>query len=258
MLKTYLMSLKSVGLLAMFTAMLASCATGGDVWVRNNLGEYIMARLQVGMSSSDVDLAIANVKKYVWEDSVKAVESDTDVYALYKDNYYPKDFLESVDVGTQFRVLAYWTNYAGRDAGTLRLFFDERSHRLRGWVNTATLYSRDKFMHERLTSQLRTSEGGSKKGMSHAQVHALIGEPVEIISSWKRSRALYADRFWAFGGPPFQDQKIEVYRYPIDGGERRVFLVYYRNADRLYDWGYDHAWDEAARYGREHAALKNN
>ncbi|MES2364652.1 MAG: hypothetical protein V4563_02030 [Pseudomonadota bacterium] len=255
--KRLLMGLRLMGLLAMIAGLLSSCAASGDLRPSQNLGDMIVARLHVGMTHNEVDAAIGDLKKYLFEDGNKTVKSEQDLYSLYGDNYYPKDMLKVVEVGTPYRLLAYWTNYAGRDAGTLLLFFDKDTQRLRGWVNTPSEWSRDKFMHERITSQLKWSEGGVVKGMTHAQVHALIGEPVEIIAPPQDSRALYENHFWVSGANFFRNQKIEVYSYALDSGEkRRVYLLYYPAADELNGWGYDHAWEEAERYQREQDGQK--
>ncbi len=244
--------------LAILIGPQVACSASGDVRHSQNTGDQIAARLRIGMTNGEVDAAIGDTKKYLWEDTIKFVESDRHIFRLYKDNYYPKDVLDVVEVGTPFRLLAYWTNYAGRNAGTLRLFFDNDSQRLRGWVNTASLFAREKFMHERITSQLKWSEGGAVKGMTHLQVRALVGEPTEIILPPKITRSLYEDHFWVSGTAFFAKQKIEVYSYLLDSGERRrVYLLYYPAADELNGWGYDHAWEEAERYQRAQGAQTN-
>ena len=251
-----LMGMRLMGLVAMIAGLLSSCAASGDLRPRQNLGDMIAARLHVGMTHNEVDAAISDLKKYLFEDGNKTVKSEQYLYSLYGDNYYPKDVLKVVEVGTPYRLLAYWTNYAGRDAGTLLLFFDKDTQRLRGWVNTPSEWSLDKFMHERLTSQLRWSDFGLNRGMTHAQVRALIGDPVEIISL-SESRAVYENHFWVTV-PLFSSKPtFEVYSYTLDSGEKRhVYLAYYDGADQLNYWGYDHAWEEAERYQREQDGQK--
>ncbi|MES2406219.1 MAG: hypothetical protein V4528_02710 [Pseudomonadota bacterium] len=258
--KRLLMGLRLMGLVAMIAGLLSSCAASGDLRPSQNLGDMIVARLHVGMKRNEIEAAIGDLRKYVMEDdfmAVDSIKSEQFLYMLYGFDYFPRDILRTFEVGTPYRILSYWTNYAGRDAGTLLLFFDKDTQRLRGWVNTPSEWSRDKFMHERITSQLKWSEGGAVKGMTHAQVHALIGEPVEIIAPPQDSRALYENHFWVSGANFFRNQKIEVYSYALDSGEKRhVYLLYYPAADELNGWGYDHAWEEAERYQREQGGQK--
>jgi len=244
-----------MGLFAALLSGIPGCASS-DTVLRRNTGDNLTARLKLGMTNSDVDLAIADLRKWIESDGAGSVTSEKQLYFLYEQDYYPKDVLKTVDVGTPCRVFTYWTNPAGGKTGALKLFFDENTQRLRGWVNYPSAYSINKFMHEKITSQLKWSEGGLYKGMSHDQVHALIGKPEEIIAAPKESREIHEDHFWVI--KPNLDpikQKIEVYSYSISNGERRrVYLLYYPAADRLNSWGYDHAWEEAARYLREQGA----
>lgn len=247
--KNYLLRLKAIAIAAMVIGVLASCATSGEGQLRLNLGDLVIERLHIGMTSAEVDVAIGDLKQYVREDLEQHVRSELYLFNFYSDNYFPKDVLKTVQIGSTYRVLTYYTNRSKRNAGTLAMFFDDETKRLRGWANSSSEQSRDKFMHERLTSQLKTSEGGSEKGMSHAQVHALIGEPDEIISPPSESRAIYENHFWLYGASFAKNDKIEVYTYSLGyGTKRRVYLLYYSAADRLRGWGYDHSWEEAERY----------
>jgi hypothetical protein len=249
----------AMGLLTAFLALFSASGLKGEERPQANFGDQMIARLHVGMGSQEVESIIVEHKKYLLSDSWMVIESERDVYRHYRNNYYPPGFLKTIEIGTPYRVVNYWTNYAGRNTGVLLLFFDQNKQRLVGWVGTASSKARDKFMHERLTSQLRWSSNGLNKGMTHAQVHAVLGAPTEVITPPKESRAIYEDYFWVMS--PLLDgknQKIEVYRYRISSGnERSVYLIYYPAADELDSWGYDYAGEEADRYLREQQAQKN-
>ncbi len=245
-----------MGLFATVLSVLPSWALTGGGNLEKNTGDRIVARLQVGMTVEKVRAVIADFKDLVTEGAPDPVKTEEEIFRLYTKEYYPRDFLKTVRVGTSFMRYSYWiTAHASM---YLDLFFDE-SKQLRGWVNEPSEYSRDKFMHERLTSKLRSSLGGIRKGMMRAQVHALIGPPAEVIAPPKeKSRTLYEDHF--FVSPPIFDlkkQQLEVYSYMLqNGAKRRVYLFYYPAADELLSWGYDHAREEAERYLREQAAQK--
>ena len=240
-----------IGQWVVLAGLLSSCVTGGEVRLRQNLGDMIIPRLQIGMTHSEVDAAIVDLRKYVISDDRMTIQSESLLFGFFSDDYYPKDVLKTVEVGTAYRVLGYRTSGSG--AGSICLFFDDRTQRLRGWANTPSSLSRDKFMHEWLTSQLIWSDSGARKGMSRAQVYALIGRPVEIVDLLQKSRNLYEDHFWVQS--PWKG--VEVYGYRLSNETtRRVYLIYYPKADELLGWGYDHAWEEAERYLREKAQKK--
>jgi hypothetical protein len=256
--KTFV-STVSIGLLTALLVLLPACSVKSDVRLSRNLGDLLIAKLDVGMTTSEVDDVLAEQKKYLLSEERGLIKSEQSLYSLYQDNYYPRDFLNLIQVGARYRLVSYWTNYAGRNSGVLLLFFDEVKQTLIGWVNTASASALNNFMHERLTSQLRWSSNGLNKGMTHAQVHAVLGEPTEVITPPKESRAIYENYFWVMS--PLLDgknQKIEVYRYKLsNGNERSVYLIYCPAADELNSWGYDYAGEEADRYLREQQAQKN-
>jgi hypothetical protein len=245
-----------IGRWVVLAGLLSACATGGEERLRQNLGDPIVSRLQIGMTSGEVDAAIGDLRKYVTSDDLMKIDSEDQIFSLYRKDYYPKGLLSSVTAGTPYRVLGYRTS--GVAGGSLLLFFDDGAKRLRGWANAHSQQSIDKFMHEQVTSLLKVNDGYNK-GMTHAQVHALIGPPAEIILPPRTSsRAQYEDHFWT-KTPPLLDviKQLEVYTYPLSNGEkRRVYLGYYRNPDQLVLWGYDHAWNEAERYLREKVQQK--
>lgn len=244
LIKTGLLSV----MISLMSLPLSACSSNGQL--RKNLGDQISSRLHVGMSAGEVERSLESVAKYLLSDRVMEVESERDLLYLYVKSYFPRSLVSGVSVGTKYRNLAYWERNSRASVGSLYLFFDEDMHILKGWVNSSSALGEDQFLHERLTSKLIWAGNGTRKGMNHAQVYAAIGRPTEIISPPKQSRAIYENHFWI--QKPILDypnQKIEVYRYEIEGGlKRSVFLLYYPKADELNAWGYDYAWEEADRY----------
>jgi hypothetical protein len=140
--------------------------------------------------------------------------------------------------------------------GTLDLFFDDSTQKLRGWINSESAYSRDRFLHERLTSKLKLSFDSPSR-LTKSQVHALIGLPTRVIAPAQReSTSLYFDHFWqtdsARTPTVANTDELEVYEYALATGEtRHVYVGYTRANDKLIIYGYDQAWEEAERYARE-------
>lgn len=250
-----LLKLIAIGLIATSLNSCMGFERADNDEFRQNVGDQITTRLRVGMSPDETNMAIAGFEKLIMKDAQRVIDNELYLYFLYTDDYSPRDVLETVQVGSRYRILEYWTNFAGGQTGAVKLFLDEDTGRVRGWANSASEYSKRKFMHERLTSHLRGSYDGLHRGMSHEQVYALIGFPGETIEPPKKwSRALFTDHFWV-SLPPTRStaKKLEVYAYTTESGAtRRVYLEYYAGADRLISWGYDHAWEEADRYIREH------
>jgi hypothetical protein len=250
-----------MGLLASLTGLLSSCATSGEVGLSANVGDRIIQRLQVGMTSSEVDIAIGDLRKDLLTDGMMTISSESYLYDMYLDNYYPKDFLKTIEVGQTYRALSYWTNYAGSNQGALQLFFDKSTDRLLGWVNSSSAHSLDKFMYERLTSKLKIADSFGDL-MTPEQVHALIGLPNRVIEAPKQlSRTLFEDHFWQskfYLPPTSKDTKqFEVYEYDLkDDEKRRVYVAYTRADPGLIAFGYDHAWEEAERYLHEQEAQR--
>lgn len=113
--------------------------------LRQNLGDQIIPRLHTGMSRPEIDEAIGELKKYLVEEHTMTIQSEKDVYVRYGSRYFPKNLFDTVKVGRRFTSMAYWTNYAGKNLGTLELFFDEKTQRLQGRVNTLPIYARSVF-----------------------------------------------------------------------------------------------------------------
>ncbi|MEI7432111.1 MAG: hypothetical protein WCL27_16820, partial [Betaproteobacteria bacterium] len=247
------------GVWAMLAGMLSACATGGEGRLHQNLGDLIIPRLQLGMTHSEVDVAIGDLRKYVISDDRMIINSERMLFGFYSADYYPKDVLKTVEVGTAYRVLGYRTSGSG--AGSICLFFDDRTKRLRGWANTPSSQSKDKFMHERLTSRLTLSDEYRKR-MNRDQVRALIGMPNSVIVAPKRlSKIWLEDHFWISDRsvPPSEEDtnQIDVYEYELNGGlKRHVYVAYTRAGGTLKAFGYDHAWEEAERYLREKKSPK--
>jgi hypothetical protein len=247
----------TVILVLLMAHLLSSCAQQ-PTKLRQNLGDQIIARLHIGMTGSEVDGATAELKAYVIRESEMTLKSERDIFRRYSDDYFPKDLLSSVAVGTKFKSVVYWINYAGRNMGTLDLFFDDSTQKLRGWINSESAYSRDRFLHERLTSKLKLSFD-SRSRLTKSQVHALIGLPTRVIAPAQReSTSLYYDHFWqtdsARTPTVANTDELEVYEYALATGEtRHVYVGYTRANDKLIIYGYDHAWEEAERYARERA-----
>lgn len=236
----------------------------------------LWTKLHIGMTNDEVNTFISELKTdknrfvgtgfdTIGSECIKSKyhcfgSSDESILRLYGSYFdrYPYDTLKTVNIGTPYRYVDYWNSPTGQSR--IYLFFDENTNLLRGWLRPGLKYSNDKFMHEKLTSQLKWSEGGLYKGMTHGQVYALIGQPEEIIATPKESREINEDYFWVV--KPNLDlakQKIAVYSYLTSSGKRRhVYLLYYPAADELNSWGYDLAWDEAERYQHETAIRKTN
>lgn len=258
-----MLKFRSVGLIAMgmLVALLVNPLAAnaqGNAKLRQNLGDQIIPRLSIGMNSTEIDDAIAEFKKYIVRESAMTIKSERDIFRRYSDNYFPKELLMSMEVGTSFKSVVYWTNYAGRDLGTLDLFFDEKTQKLRGWINTESLYSHERFLHERLTSKLKIPFE-SRFRLSKSQVHELLGLPTRVIAPAQReSTQLYYDHFWethsALTPTIANTEQLEVYEYDFAPGEKRhVYVGYTRANEKLIIFGYDRAWEEAERYTGERA-----
>jgi len=156
------------------------------------------------------------------------------------------------------RSVVYWINYAGRNIETLDQFFYDSTQKLGGWINSESAYSRDRFLHERLTSKHKLSLNSHSR-LPETQVHALIGLPTRVIAPAQRENtSLYYDHFWqtesALTPTVANTAELEVYEYTLaTGATRHVYVGYTRANDKLIIYGYDHAWEEAERYARERA-----
>lgn len=248
-----------------FVGFLLSSCQGTVPELRNhsqNLGDQIALRLQLGMTKAEVDRVIGELKKYVISENAMTIKTEQDIFRSYRKNYFPKNFVNTLEIGTSYQSLMYWINYSGRSVGTLELYFDANTQRLRGWINTALSHQyREKFLHERLTSKLSLSLS-IRNRLTKNQVIALIGLPTRIIAApAKETRQLYDDHFWQLDSamaPILENTpRLEVYEYELDNGsKRKVFVGYTRANDKLIFFGYDHAWEEAERYTQETASKK--
>lgn len=240
---------------------LSGCAVNKPAKPAQNLGDQIASRLHLGMNQKEIDDAIGDLKKYVISEHKMTIKTENDILRRYHANYFPRTFVKTLEVGTTYKMLMYWTHYAGRNVGTLELYFDANTQQLRGWVNTVSDRYRDKFLHEQLTSRLGLSLSYRVR-LTKKQVYALIGLPTRVIEApQKETRELYDDHFWQLdsaSAPILENTpRLEVYEYDLGNGvKRKVFVGYTRVNDRLIFFGYDHAWEEAERYTREAAAQK--
>jgi hypothetical protein len=184
--------------------------------------------------------------------------------SLYTYERVPYDLLKDMPAFTPYWLYPYAVN--SLTSHNLRLFFDS-SEKLKGWIKEHSELTRDKFMHERLTSQLRI-------GMSRADVRRRIGMPDEVRkvpkptttqNSESQLREFHDDTYWSSNPVYVFGNEIEVYSYTLPNGQRRhVFLSYnkyvmgkpdYPNVG-LDQYGYDHAWEEVERYLAEKASRK--
>jgi hypothetical protein len=247
-----------MGILSSCTIAAPSTQAQNNIKLSRNLGDYIIPKLQVGMSEKEVESALTELKKYIVAENVMHIRSENDVFYRYRQDYFPKGLLKNIAIGTHFKSLQYWTHYSGRNMGTLELYFDDETKQLRGWINTPSAYSQDLFLHERLTSKLKIAID-SRTRMTRTQVLELIGPPTRIaLPVEQESRELYEDHFWqshSFLPPNAESTKqVEVYEYELDNGKKRhVYVAYTRVNEKLVFFGYDHSWEEAERYARERA-----
>jgi hypothetical protein len=256
-------ALAALWLVAVPLILASGCTSFGAGELNQNAGDQIVERLKLGMTNAEVDAAILNLKKWIeYDRSGLEIDSESRILQMYTEEHFPKDILKSIEVGTRCRALSYWSNYAGRQMQGVVLFFDEQTHRLRGWVNYPSASSSDKFLHERLTSRLALSTDYLKR-MKRPDVYARIGLPTRVVAPPKVvSRETLEDHYWQSdsGTAPtlgLTDQ-IDVYEYRTkNGSNRHVYIAYTRANDRLIAFGYDHAWEEAERYLREKGAKKD-
>lgn len=247
-----------MGILSSCTIAAPSTQAQNNIKLSRNLGDYIIPKLQVGMSEKEVESALTELKKYIVAENVMHIRSENDVFYRYRQDYFPKGLLKNIAIGTYFKSLQYWTHYSGRNMGTLELYFDDETKQLRGWINTPSTYSQDLFLHERLTSKLKIAID-SRTRMTRTQVLELIGPPTRIaLPVEKESRELYEDHFWQSHSflPPTAEStnQMDVYEYELGNGKKRhVYVAYTRVNEKLVFFGYDHAWEEAERYALERA-----
>jgi hypothetical protein len=263
--------------------LLCSCTTERfpqDYYAARNSGDRIALKLHLGMTMDEIreSVSTSELKDYVKEGPLEAVSSEKKILEFYKYAIYPKGVLHGLKIGTQYRSYSYWIT--AHTQVMLYLFFDE-SEKLLGWANYPSWFNYERYWHERITSKLRIQT--ERKGMTRAEVYALLGQPSEVIDlPIENSRAQYIDHVWLsynrFSDAPVREKTmktLEVYSYPLEGGGvRRVYLGYvefpqfvYRfvskqnprvsvpnpdyigpHQDELKIWGYDHAWEEGERY----------
>ncbi|MBY0574279.1 MAG: hypothetical protein K2P84_11405 [Undibacterium sp.] len=225
--------------------------------LHRHLGDYIISKLRIGMSEKEVDSVFTELKPLIIREYAMHIRSENDVFYRYRHDYFPRDLLTNIAIGKHFKSLEYWTHYTGKNIGILELYFDDETKQLRGWVNMND-YSRDKFLHERLTSKLKITHE-SRGRMTRAQVLELLGQPTRTaLPAKQESRELYEDHFWESHSfvPPTAEStnQMDVYEYDMGNGKKRhVYVAYTRANDKLQFFGYDHAWEEAERYAHARA-----
>lgn len=278
-------------LIFLATLLLYGCATERwpqDYYATRNTGDRIASSLKLGMTMDEIRAIVSasEYKDYVKEGPLEdSILDEDEILSFYTYAHYPKDILESLKIGTQYKSYSYWETAHSQVA--IFLFFDASS-KLRGWINHPSVFNYERYWHEGITSKLRMRT--EKKGMTREEVYALLGPPSEIVDlPLKNSRSQYVDHVWLshdhFARAPIRDmvKKLEVYLSPLEGGgARRVYLGYiefprfdYRfiskqnpraqvpnpkyvgpQQDELTVWGYDHAWEEGERYMRDEQVPK--
>lgn len=219
--------------------------SSGCLELRADKGDAWAQKLRIGMPLSEVHQIMG------------APKSKLDVsrfrYLFYLRDRTPYDLLRNLEKDASCWSYPYPVSSMTDHA--ICIFSDEQD-RVIGWVKHHSELSRDKFMHEKLTAQLRADTLG--RGMTRAEVYSQIGKP-EVISSLPREQTeeFYEDRYWTEEPLSGIYKDMEVYSYRLANGQtRNVFLIYATQADKLHLWGYDHAWEEAERYLAEQAAKK--
>ena len=244
-----------MGILSSCKIAMPSAQAQSEMKLHRHLGDYMISKLQIGMSDKEVDSALTDMKQFIIGEYVMQIRSEKDVFYRYREDYFPKNLLKNMAIGTPFKSLQYWTHYTGKNIGILELYFDDKTKQLRGWVNK-TDYSRDKFLHERLTSKLKIRHE-SRDRMTRTQVLELLGQPTRTaLPAKQESRELYEDHFWeshSFGSPTAEStNQMDVYEYDMGNGKKRhVYVAYTRANEKLIFFGYDQAWEESERYSRE-------
>ena len=157
----------------------------------------------------------------------------------------PSNLFSTLVLGTETWRYTFWVT--SNDRRKVQIFFSKDGHVI-GWVKDRSAAAIEKYMHERLTMQL-------KDDMRQLQVRALFGAPQEILHRQISSDDLveiYADHFWTKDRSYWDAAwEIWIYRYPLGNNiERKVYIAW--NKVGVDGWGYDHAHLEAERYLREH------
>ncbi len=244
-----------MGILSSCQIAMPSATVQSEMKLHPHLGDYLISRLKIGMTDKEVDKLLTELQPLIISEYVMHIRSENDVFYRYRHDYFPRDLLKNIAIGKHFKSLQYWTHYTGKNIGILELYFDDETKQLRGWVNS-TDYSRNKFLHERLTSKLKITHE-SRDRMSRAQVLELLGQPTRTaLPAERESRELYEDHFWeshSFVSPTAEStNQLDVYEYDMDNGKKRhVYVAYTRANEKLIFFGYDQAWEEAERYSRE-------
>jgi hypothetical protein len=210
-------------------------AVSGCLTARPNQGDERVAKLRLGMTKEEVQAELGP------SPLMGAFDLPRD-YQLFLGDVAPYDLLRFVPEGAETWTYAHWASSNTRQGITL---FFSPENRLIGWTKDHSDFSRNKYEHEKLTSQLRYE-------MSERQVLERLGPPSYMTKKpEQRSRELYADHYW-FNNPGRSGFRSEMwtYVYPVpNGGERKVYLLWGRT--QLLGWGYDRAHEEAERYVRE-------
>lgn len=229
-----------VGIVLLLSVELSAC-----IPLRSDKGDILVTKLRIGMSPEEVQEILGDPKTVLYLDKFR--------YLFYLQDRYPYDLFTKVP--EKASCWAYVYPAGSMNNGTLCIFPDSDG-RVAGWFKDHSELSRDKFMHEKLTSQLKADILG--RGMTHAEVYARIGRPEAVVNLPRhRTPEFYEDRYWTRDALNGIYKNMEVYSYLlVEGQKRHVFLIYATQADKLHVWGYDHAWEEAERYLAEQAAKK--
>jgi hypothetical protein len=223
---------RMIAAVALAASFLIGCAepkpTGSDLWP---------ARLRIGMSKDEVVAALG-----LPSDRNKLFFSD-DYYYFRRGEVVPYDLLRTISDGTEKWLYPYWIN--SNTQNFLSVFFSGES-KVIGWVKDHSGFTREKYKHEKLTSQL-------KRDLTETEIRRLLGPPEGFAKRpdklQEEARELYADHYWS---TPLSQGRGDmwVYSYELPSGNRRkVHLLWWPN--KLRGWGYDRAHEEAERYLRQ-------
>lgn len=202
-------------------------------------GDTMVAQLRLGMTKEDVTRVLGTDR------AISKFSVPNDLYTFLGD-VVPYDLPRHIPEGAETWTYGYWVN--SNTQNTIDVFFS-KENRVIGWTKQHSKFSREKYQHERLTSQL-------SHGMSQEKVRKLLGSPNRIIAMpSQESREIYSDHYW-HGNPVLKgidNWPMWVYSYSLSEGRIRNVYLAFNNRNKLDLWGYDHAREEAERYLRERA-----
>ena|SRR6185295_14697436 len=221
---------------ARIAAVVCCLLVQGCATTRPDTGDAWASRLKPGMSKEEVRRQLGSPRL---TDHLRFPGS----YSLFNgDEVVPYDLLRFLPEGSETWTYPYW-----RTSNTqfeLTLFFSAVDLLL-GWSKPHSDASRERYKHEKITSELR-------RGMSQSRVVEQWGRPQKIITTArKESRELYVDLHWSGDPLGIVYWPMWVYTYPVSNGKTRNVYIVFDNKSDVVAWGYDNAYEEAQRYLRE-------